>query len=265
MISWGIHRKYLAVLMIIFIISAGCGKHITRSSARTSTTSPSPSFASSSPYQQASYSSSSSEDPADLILKENDANSQPSPMNLPAAIETLTDAELLSTPQEATQASSRSPSASSAPTVQQTEDHSSLSKTNDTLLASEDKGKPDFLEDVYFAYDSWRLTDEAKHALHVNAAWLKAHPQQRITIEGHCDARGTQAYNYVLGEKRAAIVKQYLSYLGVPSRQLEIISYGKEKPVCHSFAESCFRRNRRAHFTPQVTVASQFVQHPGDP
>ncbi|GEM_PF-385196 len=113
------------------------------------------------------------------------------------------------------------------------------------------------LRDIYFEFDSWRLTDEARRILEANAEWLKAHAHERITIEGHCDERGTQAYNYVLGEKRASMVQQYLSFLGVPHHQLIVTSFGKDKPKCQVFSESCFQKNRRAHFTSDLNVASQ--------
>lgn len=111
------------------------------------------------------------------------------------------------------------------------------------------------LQDVFFAFDSWRLSDEARHLLETNAEWLKSHPHERLTIEGHCDERGTQAYNYVLGEKRATMVKQYLAYLGVPAHQMVVTSFGKDRPTCRLFTEECFQANRRAHFVSDVSVA----------
>lgn len=113
------------------------------------------------------------------------------------------------------------------------------------------------LHDIYFQYDSWRLTEESRQNLEANAEWLKANPHERITIEGHCDERGTQAYNYVLGEKRATMVQQYLGFLGVPQHQLIVTSFGKDKPKCHTFSEKCFQKNRRAHFGSDLNLASQ--------
>ncbi len=113
------------------------------------------------------------------------------------------------------------------------------------------------LHDIFFQFDSWRLTEEARQNLEANAEWLKAHPHERITIEGHCDERGTQAYNYVLGEKRATMVQQYLGFLGVPQHQLIVTSFGKDKPECRAFSEHCFQKNRRAHFGSDLNVASQ--------
>ena len=111
------------------------------------------------------------------------------------------------------------------------------------------------LQDIFFAYDSWRLSEKSHQILESNAEWLKAHPHERISIEGHCDERGTRAYNYVLGEKRAAMVKRYLSHLGVPSEQMVVASFGKDRPACRVFTTACFQANRRAHFVSDVNVA----------
>ncbi len=111
------------------------------------------------------------------------------------------------------------------------------------------------LQDVFFAYDSWRLSEKSHYILESNAEWLKAHPHERMSIEGHCDERGTRAYNYVLGEKRAAMVKQYLSHLGVPSEQMVVVSFGKDRPACHMFTAACFQANRRAHFATDMNMA----------
>ncbi len=111
------------------------------------------------------------------------------------------------------------------------------------------------LLDVFFELDSWELTDQAKHALAQNAEFLRANISNIVTIEGHCDERGTRAYNYVLGEKRALRVQKYLTGLGVSSAQLTIMSYGKDNPVCRGGSTKCFDQNRRAHFLLGVKVA----------
>ncbi|MCH7615624.1 MAG: OmpA family protein [Nitrospinae bacterium] len=111
------------------------------------------------------------------------------------------------------------------------------------------------LRDIYFQFDSWRLTDGSRRILEANAEWLKANAHARIEIEGHCDERGTQAYNLVLGEKRASMVQQYLSFLGVPHHQLIVTSFGKDKPKCQVFSETCFQKNRRAHFVSDLNAA----------
>jgi len=111
------------------------------------------------------------------------------------------------------------------------------------------------LRDLFFAYDSWRLSEQSHRILEANAKWLKARPHARVTIEGHCDERGTQAYNYVLGDRRAEMAKQYLAHLGVPAGQLTVVSYGKDRPVCHALSKACFQSNRRVHFSMDVDMA----------
>jgi peptidoglycan-associated lipoprotein len=104
------------------------------------------------------------------------------------------------------------------------------------------------LADVYFDYDRFMLRSEARKTLEANAQLLKSKNGWRVLIEGHCDERGTVDYNLVLGERRARSVKSYLEDLGVPSGQLQIVTYGKEKPVCVKHTENCWQQNRRAHF-----------------
>ena len=112
------------------------------------------------------------------------------------------------------------------------------------------------LQDVFFDFDSWQLTDEAKKILASNAEWLKGHPKAMITIEGHCDERGTRAYNYVLGEKRAIRTRNYLASLGVSPNQLTSMSYGKDNPFCRESSNKCYQENRRAHLVLGTAVAS---------
>ena len=71
---------------------------------------------------------------------------------------------------------------------------------------------------------------------------------KHIVIEGHCDERGTQSYNMVLGERRATAVKHFLQDLGVPAENLQVVSYGKDKPFCTAQSEECWQENRRGHF-----------------
>lgn len=103
------------------------------------------------------------------------------------------------------------------------------------------------LEDVFFGFDSWQISDEGKQTLMLDAEWLKANPTKSVTIEGHCDERGTLAYNLVLGEKRAKAVQKYLMELGVSAKQLNVVSYGKERPFCNDHDEACYQKNRRGH------------------
>jgi peptidoglycan-associated lipoprotein len=112
------------------------------------------------------------------------------------------------------------------------------------------------LEDVHFAFNSIQLNEQAKTILMANAEWLKAHPEAEVTIEGHCDDRGTSSYNYVLGEKRARRTKAFLTSLGVSRERLKVMSYGKDNPACWDPTEPCYQKNRRAHLVLGMTVAS---------
>jgi peptidoglycan-associated lipoprotein len=103
------------------------------------------------------------------------------------------------------------------------------------------------LRDVFFAYDSFSITEEGRKALAVNAEWARLNPNAQLRIEGHCDERGTSAYNLVLGEKRAKAVRNYLVELGVAPAHLSVVSYGKERPFCMEHTESCYSQNRRGH------------------
>ncbi|TDQ77629.1 peptidoglycan-associated lipoprotein [Dongia mobilis] len=98
---------------------------------------------------------------------------------------------------------------------------------------------------VYFDYDSYSLTSEAQSQLQRQGAWLQQFPAATLTIEGHCDERGTREYNLALGERRANAVANYLVALGVNSNRLSVISYGKERPLCVQSDESCWSQNRR--------------------
>lgn len=102
------------------------------------------------------------------------------------------------------------------------------------------------LSAVHFDYDRDTLGEGSLAALKANADWLKANPKVEVRIEGHCDERGTVAYNLALGQKRARAVRDYYRALGVPMRRMATISYGKEQPDCRESNEDCWRRNRRA-------------------
>lgn len=103
------------------------------------------------------------------------------------------------------------------------------------------------VEDIHFDYNRASLKSGARAILDNNAAILKA-TGSTVTIEGHCDERGTNEYNIALGQRRADAVKKYLRNKGVPSRQIMTVSYGEEKPLCQYSNESCWQKNRRAHF-----------------
>lgn len=101
---------------------------------------------------------------------------------------------------------------------------------------------------IYFGYDTAELSAEARAALDANAAVLKKYPAWTVTIEGHCDERGTAEYNLALGERRAAAAQAYLVALGVPASRVKTVSYGKEFPFDPGHDEAAWAKNRRAHF-----------------
>jgi peptidoglycan-associated lipoprotein len=115
-----------------------------------------------------------------------------------------------------------------------------------TTLAQLNEQKP--LAPVYFALDSYQLNDQARPVLQKNADWMKKWTSTRILIEGHCDSRGTAEYNLALGERRAIAVREYLVNLGIPANRVEVVSKGKETPVCTEENEACWHQNRRGHF-----------------
>jgi peptidoglycan-associated lipoprotein len=104
------------------------------------------------------------------------------------------------------------------------------------------------LKPVFFAYDSAELGADAQAALDTDAGLLKQYPTWVVTIEGHCDERGTAEYNLALGERRAAAARAYLVSLGVSGDRLRTVSYGKEFPFDPAHDEAAWAKNRRAHF-----------------
>ena len=104
------------------------------------------------------------------------------------------------------------------------------------------------LANVFFDLDSSSIRDDARGPLSTNADWLKRWTATRISIEGHCDERGSAEYNLSLGERRANAVKSYLVQLGVPGDRIVVVSKGKETPVCTDKNEACWQQNRRGHF-----------------
>lgn len=104
------------------------------------------------------------------------------------------------------------------------------------------------LQTVYFEFDKFSLTSQARELLNSNAAWLKNHPDVLIQMEGHCDERGTQEYNQALGENRAISVKKYLVTLGIDSERLFTISYGETMPADPGHDEDAWAQNRRVEF-----------------
>lgn len=112
--------------------------------------------------------------------------------------------------------------------------------------ATYEEGSP--LEDIHFVYDSASLDETARGILEKHAVWLQTHRDVRVTIEGHCDQRGTTDYNLALGEQRARAAWDYLVGLGVAADRLRTVSYGKERPLDPADTDEAYARNRRDHF-----------------
>ena len=110
------------------------------------------------------------------------------------------------------------------------------------------------VQDAYFDYDKSDIRADARDVLTRDAAAIKGilndFPNATIIVEGHCDERGSAEYNLGLGDRRASAAKDFLVQLGVPESRLRTVSFGKERPGCTEANESCYQRNRRAHFSP---------------
>jgi len=109
-----------------------------------------------------------------------------------------------------------------------------------------------YLVDAFFDYDTADLREDARASLAKDAEWLRKFSTVQVLLEGHCDERGTEAYNLALGERRAEAAREYLLSLGIAENRIRTVSYGKEKPFCEENDEACWRQNRRDHM--QVTA-----------
>lgn len=99
---------------------------------------------------------------------------------------------------------------------------------------------------VFFGFDRYDLSQQARQALQAQAKWLAANPRTTIIIAGNCDERGTREYNLALGDRRANSAKDYLTSLGVDASRISTVSYGKERPIAVCSDESCWSKNRNA-------------------
>jgi peptidoglycan-associated lipoprotein len=104
------------------------------------------------------------------------------------------------------------------------------------------------LGDVYFDLDKAEIREDGRYALQRNVDWLKKWASTKISIEGHCDSRGSSEYNLALGDRRASVAKVYLVTLGISANRILTVSKGKEEPVCRDDSERCWQQNRRGHF-----------------
>lgn len=104
------------------------------------------------------------------------------------------------------------------------------------------------LDDAFFELDKSEIRDDAKPILQKDADWMKKWATTQVTVEGHCDSRGSAEYNLGLGSRRAGVIKDYLVSLGVPAGRITAVSKGKESGFCSEETESCWQQNRRGHF-----------------
>jgi len=107
------------------------------------------------------------------------------------------------------------------------------------------------LQPAFFDFDSYALRDDARTALDHDAKLLRDNADAKLTVEGHCDERGTAEYNQALGERRAQAARDYLVNAGIDASRLKVVSYGKERPFDPGHDESAWSKNRRAHFVIQ--------------
>jgi peptidoglycan-associated lipoprotein len=117
--------------------------------------------------------------------------------------------------------------------------------TSSILPGSAEDFRVNVGDTVHFGYNEYNIEDSDKAVLGRQAAWLAKYPSVRLSVEGHCDERGTREYNLALGARRANAVKEYLVSQGVSTARVETISYGKERPLCTESNEACWAQNRR--------------------
>jgi len=121
---------------------------------------------------------------------------------------------------------------------------SSVSQSNVVPGSAEDL-RVNVGDTVHFDYNAYTVREDDRAMLQRQAAWLAKYPSVRVTIEGHCDPRGTREYNLALGARRANAVKEYLVSLGVSTNRVDTVSYGKERPTCSESSEDCYAQDRR--------------------
>jgi peptidoglycan-associated lipoprotein len=140
---------------------------------------------------------------------------------------------------------SKPASAPSSPPAAETQQQAAPVQSSSIVPGSAEDLRVNVGDTVHFDYDKYDILEADHAALQRQASWLAKYPTVRVTVEGHCDERGTREYNLALGARRANAVKEYLVSLGVAAGRLETISYGKERPACTESTESCWAQNRR--------------------
>jgi peptidoglycan-associated lipoprotein len=134
------------------------------------------------------------------------------------------------------------------PTTTDNEQNTSPPENPEPTTTPTDQVHDASINDVFFAYDDHSLSAEARSTLSGNASYLKEMSAVRVTIEGHCDERGTTEYNLALGQRRADAARNYLVDLGIDGSRMSTISYGEERPFEPGHDETAYAQNRRAHF-----------------
>ncbi len=104
------------------------------------------------------------------------------------------------------------------------------------------------VQDAYFDLDKADIRTDARNALTATAQFLRSYPQIKVTLEGHCDERGSTEYNLALGDRRAQAAKDFLVAAGIAADRIQTVSYGKERPFCMDHNDACWQQNRRGHF-----------------
>ena len=151
--------------------------------------------------------------------------------------ETEEPAEEMAT-QETTETPTTAETAPEQPAAEVTEDTSGIMISRDMFLR----------DYVHFAFDKYNLDNEAQSVLRSKARFLQDNPDIYITVEGHCDDRGTNEYNLALGDRRAESTRSFLLDMGVESYRMSTVSYGEERPLCDERNEECWSTNRRSAF-----------------
>ena len=182
-----------------------------------------------------------------MVSHEREGPPEPTPMALPPDVPPPTSLSKIEPPISASKQSS-----SVLPPAR--DESPNKPKLGSAILAkpAEEPTLPWTLEDVFFDYDQMSIRSDAIPLLEQNAkVLLKRYPNRDVLIQGHCDERGTEEYNFILGERRAKVVKDYLVDLGIPASNLRVLSLGKNQPFCPQRTLQCFQENRRAHFVLQ--------------
>ena len=144
-------------------------------------------------------------------------------------------------------------------TSKHAKDDPSLSAADNAIISNEpmnfamqgsDTQKITGLSTVHFPFDSATVSDSEAKLVSQDAKWIKAHPNVKIQIEGHCDERGSVEYNLALGERRAKVIYRALIDEGIDKNRLSVISYGEERPLVQGDSEEAYAKNRRANFVP---------------